>query len=204
MKAKRLPTAERRLQIAEAALHIIATTGVHGLTAMALANRVGIADGTIFRHFKHKQEIVDAAIDLFEARLAGSFPDLGGEPLERLGAFIVKRLTLVRKTPALVRLAFNDRLAEAAGKRGAERVQKLVAQSLKFVHDCLEEAQAKGQIATATPTMLLVWMVTGVVQGVSSNASQHMTQGQALATTPATEIWANMERVLRDSVEEPQ
>ncbi len=45
MASKRLPTAERRPQIAEAALRIISTMGVRRLTSAALAQEVGIADG---------------------------------------------------------------------------------------------------------------------------------------------------------------
>ena len=41
---KRLPTAERRVQIAEAALRIICGFGVRRLTSAALAEQVGIAD----------------------------------------------------------------------------------------------------------------------------------------------------------------
>lgn len=199
---ERLPTAERQRQIAEAALRILSTQGVRRLTAAALAEEVGIADGTIFRHFKDKGEIVDAAISRFEEALEGTFPPPEGEPLERLGAFFVKRLALVRKNPDLLRLAFNDRLAEAAGDEGAARVERLIGRSVTFVHDCLAEAQREGQVTRETPVMLLVWMVIGVVRGASATGTHAVPGHEALSTTPPKKVWTILEGFLRSTAEE--
>jgi AcrR family transcriptional regulator len=174
---QRLPTAQRRQQIAEAALRILSDQGVHRLTAAALAGQVGIADGTIFRHFSNKEEIVDAAIDLFKEAMGGTFPPEEGDPLSRLGLFFVNRLALVSKHPEILRLAFNDRLAEAAGEAGAERVSLLVKRSVAFVHECLVEAQARGEVTRDTPAEMLTWMVVGVIRG-SSTGEQGRTPGK--------------------------
>lgn len=199
---ERLPTAERQRQLAEAALRIISTQGVRRLTAAALAEEVGIADGTIFRHFKDKEEIVNAAIDLFEAVLEETYPPAHGEPLERLGSFLVKRLTLVRKNPEVLRLAFNDRLAEAAGDEGAARVERLVGRSVSFVHTCLDEAQSKGQITRDTPVMFLVWMVIGVVRGASTTGPTKVSGRKALSTASPKKVWTTLERFLRNTAAE--
>ncbi len=199
---KRLPTAERQRQIAEAALRIISNQGVSRMTAAALAEEVGIADGTIFRHFKDKGEIVNAAIDLFETALESTFPAPDGEPLDRLGSFLVKRLTLLREKPELLRLAFNDRLAEAAGDDGAARVERLVGRSVTFVHDCLVDAQDKGHITRDTPVMLLVWMVIGVVRGASTTGIHRVPGRKALATAPPKEVWSTLETFLRSTAAE--
>lgn len=196
-RPERLPTAERQRQIAEAALRIISTQGVRRLTAAALAEEVGIADGTIFRHFKDKEAIVSAAIDLFEAALEGTFPPKEGEPLERLGSFLQNRLALVRKNPELLRLAFNDRLAEAAGDDGAARVERLVERSVTLVHECLAEAQGRGQITRETPVMLLVWMVIGVVRGASTTGTHYVMARTALSAASPKKVWAILERFLR-------
>ena len=199
---ERLPTAERQRQIAEAALRIISTQGVSRMTAVALADEVGIADGTIFRHFKDKGEIVNAAIDLFETTLEGTFPPPGGEPLDRLGSFVVQRLALLRKHPELLRLAFNDRLAEAAGEQGAARVERLVGRSVTFVHDCLAEAQSKGHVTRDAPVMLLVWMVIGVVRGASTTGTHRMPGRKALSAASPKKVWATLEHFLRNTAEE--
>jgi len=172
------------------------------MTAAALAEEVGIADGTVFRHFKDKEEIVTAAIDLFEKALKGTFPPPGGEPLDRLGSFVVKRLTVVRANPELLRLAFNDRLAEAAGEEGAARVEQLVGRSVTFIHDCLADAQSMGQVTREVRVMMLAWMVIGVVRGASS-AGRHSAPGKkGLADTTPENLWTTLEHFLRSTGKE--
>jgi len=200
---KRLPTAYRQRQIAEAALRILASQGVHRLTSAALADQVGIADGTIFRHFRNKGEIVNAAIDLFEAALDKTYPPGDREPLERLELFFVNRLTLVRENPEFLRLAFNDRLAEAAGADGAERVGQLVERSLTFIHKCLREAQDRGEVTRDAPLILIAWMVIGAIRGASTLESSRVPGAKALARTPPRQVWEALEPFLRTKETSP-
>ena len=200
---KRLPTAQRQRQIAEAALRILSSQGVHRLTSAALADQVGIADGTIFRHFRNKEEIVNAAIDLFEAAIDKTYPPLDREPLERLGLFFVNRLTLVRENPEFLRLAFNDRLAEAAGAEGAERVGQLVERSVTFVHKCLREAQTRGEVPKDAPLILIAWMVIGAIRGASTLGPSRVPGAKALSRTPPRQVWKALERFLRTKETSP-
>lgn len=162
---KRLLAAERRIQIADAALDVIATRGVRGLTATEIAKRVGVADATLFRHFESMQQIVAAAIARFEQRLLSTFPAQTDDPMVDLREFFLRRLALGRKQPMLVRLIFNDRLTEAAGDAEAESVRTIVERSVSFVRDCLLRAQQQGLVTRDVPVEVLLWMVTGVLRG---------------------------------------
>jgi AcrR family transcriptional regulator len=196
---QRLPTAERRRQIAEAALRILSSRGASRLTAAALAREVGITDGAIFRHYKNKEEIVDAAIELFETTLKASLPPATGEPLTRLREFVIQRLTLVRRHPELMRLAFNDRLAEAAGESRSARVAAVVGRSAGFVHECIVEAQARGEIAHHLSPTILVWMVIGVIRGAARGGPQNVPGEQELQQSPPDVVWSQLEPLLHKS-----
>jgi len=200
----RLPTAERRLQIAEAVLRIMSAPGGRPFTVATLAEEVGVAEGTLFRHFKTKAEIVDAAIDLLAAALETSFPPAPAagageppEPLQRLGTFVVQRLTLVRQRPEFLRLAFNDRLADAAGPDGATRIESIIGRSVHFIRECMTEAQERGDVDQDVSVMILVWMVIGVIRGASMPTSNPATPTGVLPTTSPEDIWADFERYLR-------
>lgn len=53
---------ERRAQIVEATLAILADEGLHALTTSTLAERVGVAEATLFKHFESKDAILAEAL----------------------------------------------------------------------------------------------------------------------------------------------
>ena len=69
MAAEKLKTTIRKEQIVEAALEVIAAQGVRGLSVSRVARRVGLVPSAIYRHFKGKQEVLDAVVSLIERRL---------------------------------------------------------------------------------------------------------------------------------------
>ena len=59
----------RREQIAEAALGLVAGEGLKRLSIAAVARRVGLVPSGIYRHFRSKDEVLDAVLDLLEKKL---------------------------------------------------------------------------------------------------------------------------------------
>jgi AcrR family transcriptional regulator len=155
----------RRRQIAEAALDVIAEQGLGRFTAKTVADRVGIADGSIFRHFANKKEIVLAAMDLVEETL---FPDLESaneEPLTRLESFFKHRAKVIGTGGSVGRLVFSNELAHATGQEGWERIRSWRRRSLGLVLDCLHELGDMGRLK----------------EGLSPNEAAQVIQGRLLA-----------------------
>jgi TetR/AcrR family transcriptional repressor of bet genes len=59
--------AERRLQIVEATLQVMARTGFDGASVQAIAAEAGLAAGLLHHHFGSKAEILHAVLDHLEA-----------------------------------------------------------------------------------------------------------------------------------------
>lgn len=190
MALERLPSDERKRQIAEAALRILASRGTHRLTAMEIGQAIGVSDAAVFRHFRTKDAIVAAAIDRFEELLRGDIVHEGADPVARLGAFFVRRIHKAREHPEILRLAFDDRLAEIAGPEGLARVRQVIGGSIAFVRGCIEEAQKKRLVAADVPPDVLVWTVVGCLRGAAS-----ATPAQGAPSPEA--VWADLEKVLR-------
>ena len=102
-------TETRRRQVAEAALHTIAVQGVTRFTTRAVAERVGISDGTLFRHFGSKQDIILEAMSLLEAEMDAGLVDTGDAATD-LEAFFRHRAAFVGATGSVGRLIFSDEL----------------------------------------------------------------------------------------------
>lgn len=60
---------ERRNEILDAADELFGQKGFDGTSTNDLLEKVGIARGTLYHHFKSKEDIMDALIDRYAARL---------------------------------------------------------------------------------------------------------------------------------------
>jgi AcrR family transcriptional regulator len=157
----------RRRQIAEASLTLIAERGLGGFTMRSVAERLPITDGTIFRHFRNKHEIVSAAMDLLEEELF-TLPGLDDEdPLRRLEAFFKARAQLLGGPRAIGRLVFSEELAQAAGEGGFERVAEWRRRSSEIVARALAELSAGGRLREDVATPQLVRIVLGCLLSFS-------------------------------------
>src|SRR5271166_6583139 len=100
MADAKLQTRIRREQIAEAALRIVAAEGVKRLSIAAVARRVGLVPSGIYRHFKNKDAMIDAVLDLLESRLQGNVAaarDDSGDAIQRLHGLFTRHIRIIRE-----------------------------------------------------------------------------------------------------------
>ncbi len=92
---RRSNTQERRQQIVDALLPVMAERGYDGASIQAIARRAGLAPGLIHYHFESKQQILLEAVRQLTERFERRFQALATKattPRERLRAFIDARL----------------------------------------------------------------------------------------------------------------
>ena len=154
---------DRVRQIAEAALVVIAESGLRRFTTKAIAEKVGITDGTIFRHFNNKEEIVLAAMDQLEDKMfAEGFP-ADPDPLQRLELFFRARAALLAGEAPMGRLMFSEQLVHAAGDAGREKLRAWRERNMAFVSSCLQELEAAGRLHPGARAAQLQVLVQGVL-----------------------------------------
>ncbi|MCW8828591.1 MAG: TetR/AcrR family transcriptional regulator, partial [Gammaproteobacteria bacterium] len=103
----------RKQEIIEATMALSVEKGLKKLTTQAIADRVGIAQPTIFRHFKSRDAIFGAVINWVGDSLFKVIGDLFSTPGpadERLHQIILKQLAFMGKHRAIPRVLFSDRL----------------------------------------------------------------------------------------------
>lgn len=112
-RADRKTGEERREEIVQAVLDLAAERGVKQVTTQAIAERVGIAQPTIFRHFKTRDAILHAALEwIGKSMLAALAPILagGGPADERLRRLLGRQLRFISRRKGMPRLLFSERL----------------------------------------------------------------------------------------------
>lgn len=195
---KRLPTETRRVQIADAALTIIARDGLGRFTTAAIAKEVGLSEGAIFRHFASKDEIIDGAIDRLEELL---FPapqpphDSLREdaPIQRLRDFLAGRLELIEEKPGFLRVILSNELGQAAYSKAKERVADLRTRSIATVMHCLRDARTQGLIRDDVHLESLV----GIIQGALMFRVFSEAPCSADMRSEFERVWADIEVLIR-------
>lgn len=185
----RLSTEQRRAQIVDAAIKIIGEKGLREFTAAQIAQEVGIKDGTIFRHFKNKDEIVKAVLDRLEGLLLETTPSRIADPLERLSSFFLNRLKLVTSQPGIQSVVFSDQLSHAGGEEGLKRVMALRKKGREYILSCLLEASEKKLLRQELDLTDILILFNGAVMGLLFVAKDNFfkesieVRAQSLVTT---------------------
>ena len=101
----------RQEQIKQAVLDIIYTDGLKNLSTRNLAKRIGMSEGSIFRHFATKQDITLAIIKDVQNDFIGSLRTIANsntEPQERLNRFLCRTVTYLTQNKGITMLMFSE------------------------------------------------------------------------------------------------
>jgi AcrR family transcriptional regulator len=160
----RKPTGERRRQVADAALEIIARDGISSLTTTTLARAVGVTPGALFRHFRSIEEILELAVERAVEELAQTYPPAGAPPIERILAFAEARMALARRKLGIPRLVLSDQFARALPASARAALTRAVVESAAFVTAVVAEGQRDGSIRADLEPQALAVVVLGAIQ----------------------------------------
>lgn len=166
MAKKRLGTDIRQEQIAEAALDIVRSGGVKALSVAAVAEKVGIVASAVYRHYKNKNEIVAAVLQLIQTRLNGHFQSvamLDREPVEKLQLLLTNHIELIGNNNAIPRIIFSE---EVLGGMPEKRHQLygIIQDVIRNVATIVAEGQAKGSIRRDLPAENIAVSFLGMIQ----------------------------------------
>lgn len=103
---------ERRDQMLDAAAHVFAERGFRQTDVQAIADRVGVGKGTVYRHFKSKEGLFLAAVDWGMQQLQRGVleaADTSLDPLEQVRAGIRAYLRFFDRHPQIVELLILER-----------------------------------------------------------------------------------------------
>jgi AcrR family transcriptional regulator len=115
-----------RRRLERAALELYTTIGFHAATTPAIADRAGVAEGTIYRHFTGKEQLLNAVYQGAQRWAADEARALLGarglDTAERLGRLARRLVEAAAEDPPTVRMLLcwrEERLLDEESRRAA-------------------------------------------------------------------------------------
>lgn len=189
MAAEKLQSRVRQEQIAQAALSVVANHGLKALSVGAVARRVGLVPSAIYRHFKNKDEVLDAAIGQIGWRLSENVAATLQEtrnPLERLHHLLLRHVEQIRENRAIPRIIFSEDAYSGHPERRS-KIFRIIQGYLASVGEIIREGQQQGQIRSELDPECLALLFLGMFQ--PAGILWHLTDGGFDVTRHATRAW---------------
>ena len=158
---------ERRAEIIQSSIELAADVGIAKMSTQAIADRVGIAQATVFRHFKTRNDIFRAVLEFVAGNV---FKTLEGQMLTnkpadvRLETFIRRHLAMVNKMKGIPRILFSDRL-HVEDPELKKSVQKIVDTLTGKISHLIKDGIDEGVFDTSVNPDQMARMVVTLVQG---------------------------------------
>lgn len=184
---------ERRVEIVDAALRLIASRGIASLTVAALASELGLTGGALYRHFPSTDAILDAVSERSVALLDASLPESTLAPLLWLERFVESRTRTVAGYRGLASLILSEQLAMALPEQALDRLRGAVRRTFKAVEQAILAAQERGEVRRDLAARDLTPIVMGIVQMTA------LSQAGALISRVATadRAWPTLRTLLQ-------
>lgn len=164
----RLPAAERRATTVQAVLDLAAAENPADITTSAIAERMHITQGALFRHFASKEAIWQAVMEWVAERLLARVDDAAQSspsPLAALEAVFHAHIDFVVKHPGVPRILFGE-LQRGEDSPAKRAVRALLRQYNRRLQALIGQGQSRGEVAADVDTAAVAALFVGMIQGL--------------------------------------
>ncbi|MFO7553443.1 MAG: TetR/AcrR family transcriptional regulator [Haliea sp.] len=165
---KHLPAEERRAATVEAVVGLAAEQNPSDITTTAIAQRMGLTQGALFRHFRTKDAILQAVMSWVTERLLARVDKAAegtASPVAALEAVFMAHIDFVSEHPGVPRMLFGElqRAGETLPKR---MVQTLIHHYSERLRRLLEAGKAQGELDAGLDVDAAAVLFIGTIQGL--------------------------------------
>ena len=167
---QRMNTEARREQIASAALGLLAKRGSEGFNIADLAESVGLVPSAVYRHFKGREDVLGAALDVFRDRvyrLVDAARDEAEDPLLALELLLTRHAKLIESGGAVPHIMASMNVPGGRADRRAKTqgiFRGYVARVEALVRDGQESGQIRSDIDPTSAALLFAGLIQPAVQ----------------------------------------
>ena len=167
-KAKYLPAKERRRVTVETVVELAAEQNPNDITTSAIAKRMGLTQGALFRHFPNKAAILQAVMEWVAERLLARVDQAikaAPSSLAALEAIFMINAEFVSDRPGVPRMLFGE-LQRAEDTGSKQMVRILIHLYGKRLRKLINDGKADGEINSNLDTEAASNLFIGSIQGL--------------------------------------
>jgi AcrR family transcriptional regulator len=186
---RKVETVVRQDQIANAALALIAQQGLRRTSVASVARRVGLVPSAIYRHYRGKDEMLNAVLELVRDRLHDNVRAVTTETpdaLERLRRLLGLHASLLAKQPGILRVVFSEEVYAGSAARRT-KVFRTVKAYLKGIEDIIRQGQAANTVKRDLDPATTALMFLGLIQPAA--ILSHMSGGEVDVARHVEQAW---------------
>jgi AcrR family transcriptional regulator len=197
MRAEKQNSETRKRQIAGAAMSLIARQGMKGLSVAAVAQKVGLVPSALYRHYKGKEEILEATLELIQDLIMENVRSVRREsplPLEQLKLLMMRHLEMIQEFQAIPRIVFSDEIS-ASNPLRRTAVYQIIRGILGQVAELVARGQRLGQIKPDLNPDTVSVIFLGLVQPPA--ILWYLSKGRFNISKHMEKAWPVFEKALR-------
>ncbi len=166
--ARHLPADERRAVTVETVVELAAEQNPSEITTAAIATRMGLTQGALFRHFPTKDAIWRAVMDWVAERLMARVDRAArsaASPLGALEAIFMAHVAFIAEHPGVPRMMFGElqRPGDSATRR---MVQALLERYRDRLRALIVQGQSSGEFDAQVDADQAALLFIGTIQGL--------------------------------------
>lgn len=167
-RSKNLPAEERRAVTVEAVVALAAEQNPNDITTAAIAKRMGLTQGALFRHFPNKDAILQAVMEWVAERLLARVDKavrVAPSPIAALEGMFMAHVEFVIEHPGVPRMLFGE-LQRAQDSGPKRMVQTLIHRYGERLRRLLEEGKMQCELDAHLDTEASAILFIGTIQGL--------------------------------------
>jgi len=165
---KHLPADQRRAVTVEAVLALAAEQNPSEITTAAIAQRMHLTQGALFRHFSSKEAIWQAVMEWVAEQLLARLAEAAkgaASPLAALEAMFMAHLEFASTHPGAPRIIFGE-LQRAGDTPAKQMTRALIGRYGERLRGLIAEGQGQGELAREVDPAAAATLFIGTIQGL--------------------------------------
>jgi AcrR family transcriptional regulator len=190
---------KRQIQIIQAATGIIAEQGIQNLTIKNLAEKIGITEPGIYRHFQNKIEILESVLGYFGSENMKFFSEVVAVKLgavEKIETIFSHHFEVFVRQPAFAAIIFAEEIFQNE-QRLAKTVLDIMTQSQKTFITIITDHDTMHELRDDIDKQHLVLIIMGTLRLVVNK--WHLNKHDFDLIKEGGRVWSSLRKVITKS-----